>query len=175
MELAPDFGEVVEPECNPLDQARKIVPFSFLVPTWAPEGFTGTNAICNTDILSDNVTSSWEGVDGSSYIYIWIRNLRWYDLAANLYRTGEAAALMPVAPHSYKEIQVNGQPAVLIRGDWNMPRTESEIPSEGKLEFKWDKNRALQLYWVDGPVLYQLYSHSDASVEDLIKMVESAR
>jgi hypothetical protein len=65
----------------------------------------------------------------------------------------------------------------LIRGDWNWeeaPWATGETSVE-KYEYKWDKKRALQLYWVDGEVSYHLYTRADISPEDLIRMAESAQ
>jgi hypothetical protein len=84
---------------------------------------------------------------------------------------------MPVAPGSYEEVQVHGQPAVLVRGDWNWedaPWATGETSVE-EYEYKWDEKRAVQLYWVDGEVFYHLYTRANVSPEDLIKMAESAR
>jgi hypothetical protein len=84
----------------------------------------------------------------------------------------------PVSPGSYEVVQVHGQPAVLVRGDWNWemaPWANGEMSSVEEYEYKWDKKRALQLYWVDGEVFYHLYTRADISPEDLIRMAESAK
>ncbi|HLO13531.1 MAG TPA: hypothetical protein VK206_01790, partial [Anaerolineales bacterium] len=107
------------------------------------------------------------------FITLMAQNLKWFDVAMQQYRIGPPYIMFPVAPGSYKEVQVHGQPAVLVRGDWDLPWLTGS--TEQKTEFKWDKKLALQLYWVDGEVLYQLYTRADVSVEDLIKMAESTR
>lgn len=91
-----------------------------------------------------------------------------------VYKVSTASIVWPVAPGSYKEVQVHGEPAILVRGDWETPWV-TEFMLEGEYEFKWDKKRALQLYWVDGEVMYRLYTREDVSPEDLIRMAESAR
>ena len=189
--------EITVPECPivPLDEAREILQFDFLVPTWAPEGFTINDSVaispsfssgCDVSSTSDFISWSWTGNNGNSYIGIFIQNLRWYDPVANIYRLGEAAVWTPVAPGSYEEIEVNGQPSILIRGDWASPVMFTEPLPAGKIEFEWDKDLGLRLYWVQGEALYELYTYmflqerhdltiADVSPEDLIKMAESAR
>ena len=51
--------------------------------------------------------------------------------------------------------------------------TEREM--ENGRQLRWVKGQALQLYWVDGEVMYHLYTQADLPVEDLIKMAESAQ
>lgn len=162
-------------ECPSLEEAREILRFDFLVPTWAPEGFVFNGTVCGVDPISDFASLAWKGREETAYIGMTIQNLRWYDRVANTYRIGPAAVWEPVAPGSYKEVQVNGQPAVLVRGDWEYPAVVSKLPSAGELEAKWDKKLGLRLYWVDGEQLYYLYTRADISAEDLIKMAESAQ
>jgi len=42
-------------------------------------------------------------------------------------------------------------------------------------ELKWDKDRGIQLYWVEGEVMYSLFTLADVSEEDVIRMAESTR
>ena len=181
--------EISVPECPilPLDEAREILRFDVSVPTWAPEGFVLNEDVCGVDATSDFVSLAWTGNNGNSFMSIFIRNLRWYDPTANIYRLGEAAVWEPIAPGSYEEVQVNGQPAVLIRGDWAAPAAITGPLPEGKTEVGWDEDLGLRLYWVHGEALYELYTHmplqewhhlytmADVSPEDLIKMAESAK
>lgn len=82
-----------------------------------------------------------------------------------------------VPPGSYEEVHVHGQPAVLVRGDWNWEETPwaSGETSVGEYEYKWDEKGVLQLFWVDGEVFYYLYTRAKVSPEDLIRMAESAQ
>lgn len=166
---------VVYYECSSTrEEAGKALDFDFLIPTAAPKGFATDGLLCGVDPISDFVSLSWKGDDGKSYISMTIQNLRWYDRVANIYRVGPPHLWQPVALGSYEEVQVNGQPAVLIRGDWEQPPPPSEMPA-GKLEFEWDKDLGLHLYWVNGEELYWLDTNADISVEELIKMAESAK
>lgn len=167
----------MEFECpHTVEEAREILRFEFLVPTRAPEGFTFTDTVCGVRLTSEFINLSWKGSDESLSIALMIRNLKWRDHIINVDRIIQAALWGGVVTGSYKEVQVNGQPAVLIRGDWSQPEIVAEL-SDGRLEWesKWDKNLAIQLAWVDGEILYHLRTSSDVSVEDLIKMAESAR
>ena len=42
-------------------------------------------------------------------------------------------------------------------------------------ELKWDKDRGIQLYWVEEEVMYSLFTLADVSEEDVIRMAESTR
>jgi hypothetical protein len=170
-------------KCFSIDEAREISRVRFKVPAWAPGGFTFSDEICSHEDLSLSYSSpslEWEGADKSTPIFLYLRNLEWYNAATQKYEIGSASTAMfgmPVAPGSYEEVQVHGQPAVLVRGDWNWedaPWATGETSVE-EYEYKWDEKRAVQLYWVDGEVFYHLYTRANVSPEDLIKMAESAR
>lgn len=166
--------EIQPPECFTVEEAKEILRFEFHVPDWAPDGFTFGARMCGIDRISDYASLYWNGPDKYTGISIYLTNLRWYDPTMLVYKVGPASVWGPVAPGSYKEVQVNGQPAILVRGDWETPWA-TEFMLEGEHEFKWDKKRAVQLYWVDGEVMYHLYTRAKVSPEDLIRMAESAR
>lgn len=162
-------------ECLTVEEAREILRFDFQVPTWAPEGFTFDNKICglNININTDYASLLWQGSDKYSGIHIMLSNLRWFNIASQEYEVGPAST-SSVGPGSYEEVEVNGQPAVLVHGSWEDP-WNMQPPPEGKWELKWDKRRGLQLYWVEGEVQYYLNTLADVSAEDLIRMAESAQ
>lgn len=169
-------------ECFSIDEARKILRFRFKVPAWAPDGFTFSDEIC---VLKDQFPSSdsaflhWEVADKNTAISITLHNIKWFNGATQKYEVGPASTAtmgMPVPPGSYEEVQVHGHPAVLVRGDWQDPPWATTGEYEYReYEYKWDEKRALQLYWVDGEVMYRLYTRANVSPEDLIKMAESAQ
>ena len=178
LEWGPSDLEIVEQEpaeCLTVEEARQILRFDFQVPTWAPDGFTFDNSICGIDQTSDFASLSWMGADKSSGIQIMLQNLTWHDGVKE--RVGPPSTMFPVAPGSFKEVQIHGEPAVLVRGDWAYPwGTEDVVPeAPGKRELKWDEKRGLQLYWVEGKVLYYLYTWADVPAEDLIRMAESTQ
>lgn len=170
-------------ECFSIEESREVLRFRFKVPAWAPDGFTFSNEICSYEALSpvsDSAFLDWEDADKNTPMHLSVYNLKWFNMATQKYEVGSASTGMfggPVSPGSYEEVQVHGQPAVLVRGDWNWedaPWATGETSVE-EYEYKWDKNRALQLYWVDGEVFYRLYTRAQVSPEDLIKMAESAQ
>jgi hypothetical protein len=179
LEWGPSDLEIVEqePECLTVEAAREILRFNFQVPTWAPDGFTFDNRICGIDQTSDFAGLYWKGADQYSGISITLRNLRSFNVASQEYEVGSGSTMLPVAPGSYEEVQIHGEPAILVRGDWEYPwGTEDAVPEvPGKRELKWDERRGLQLYWVEGEVLYYLNTWAEVPAEDLIKMAESTR
>jgi hypothetical protein len=172
IEETPDY------ECLTVEEAREILRFDVKVSAWVPEGFTFDNRICGIDTTSENAGLYWVGADQYSGIQITLQDLRWFNMASQEYEAGSPSTMVPVAPRSYQEVQIHGQPAVLVRGDWEWPWLTEHVAEQavdGKLELKWDKKRALQLYWVEGEVLYHLYTRAHVSVEDLIRMAESVQ
>ena len=170
-----------EPECLTVKEARQISRFDFQVPAWAPDGFHVDDKICGINRMSDYASLYWEGKDPYSGINLWISNRRGFNMATQKYEIWPAAIWQPVAPGSYKAVQVHGQSAVLVRGDWDLPPVVYEVPpgrepdANGQIEAKWDSKKAVQLHWVDGDIMYSLYAGTNVSAEDLIKMAESAR
>jgi hypothetical protein len=167
--ISPETAEnlKVQPEdkeCLTVEGARNFLHFEMRVPTWAPEGFTFANKVCDINEFSDVAGLSWAG-EGYAEIGLTATNLRWYDAGMHKYVVGPPYLFSPVAPGSYREVRVDGRPAVLVRGDWGLLG----------LEAKWDKKMGLHLYWVDGETMYQLSTRAKVSVADLIKMAESAR
>lgn len=65
-----------------------------------------------------------------------------------------------VEANDVQEVQVNGQPAALVEGGWDVD------PGQ------WSREAARMLNWMKGNEMYQLYSPG-ASVEDLIRTAES--
>ena len=170
-----------QPECFRIDEAREILRFRFKIPAWEPDGFTFSDEICSHEDLSpisDSAFLTWEGADKNTPLILDLRNLKQFNYATQKYEVAPPSIIgAPVPPGNYEEVQVHGQPAVLVRGDWNWeeaPWATGETSVE-EYEYKWDKQRALQLYWVDGEVMYNLYTRANVSPEDLIKMAESAQ
>jgi hypothetical protein len=163
-------------ECLTVEEAQEVMRFDFQVPTWAPDGFTFDNKICGIELDTTWEFASlyWQGADKHSDIHIMLKNLRWFNMASQEYEVGAASILSPVSPGSYEEVEVNGQPAILVHGSWEDPWNMGP-PPEGTWELKWDKRRGLQLYWVEGEVLYYLNTLADVSAEDLIRIAESTQ
>jgi hypothetical protein len=67
-----------------------------------------------------------------------------------------------VGPGSVEEVQINGQPAGLVRGAWDY--NSQQWGAEDLLQLTWEK---------DGIQYYLSSTESTASVEELVKMAES--
>ena len=170
--------EFLAPPCWSVEEAREMLRFDLQMPGWAPAGFTFDNQICGIDQVDGYVNLYWAGADKNSGINFTVNHLRGYNFATQEYEIGEGIIWNSVAPGSYEEIQVHGQPAVLVRGNWEEPFMAGFRINEmvaKKYEFKWDKNRGIQLYWVDGDVMYSLVTLADVSEKDVIQMAESLR
>jgi len=169
--------EAQDLDCVTVEEAKEILRFDFRVPAWVPEGFRFEDKICGIDGTSDFAVLFWAGADEYSSIQLMLQNLEWFDIASQEYKVGEPTIWGPVGQGSYKEVQVNGQPAVLVRGDWDYLQRGfapiGEVPQE--IESRWDSKAGLQLHWEAGEVMYHLFAWQDVSPEDLIKMAESAR
>jgi hypothetical protein len=169
-----------EPQCVTLQEGREILRFDFRIPTWAPDGLRFQDRICGIDRISDYASIHWEGADQDTGVNFWIRNQRGYNFGTQKYEVFEATIFQPVAPVSYKEVMIHGKSAVLVQGSWDLPGVVIEVPpgrkvdENGQVEAKWDKNRGIQLHWLDGEVMYSLYAGTNVSTEDLIKTAESA-
>ncbi|HET9914521.1 MAG TPA: hypothetical protein VFQ13_21675 [Anaerolineales bacterium] len=170
-EIAPLDGVVQGDDTLPLAEAEETYRFDIKVPTWMPEGFTwdgnatvwgmGTGTTAN--VLWDN---SWTGAG----IVLTAQSLKYWNPAKNDYMY-KSPYTPRVAPGSYEEVKINGQPAVLIRGNW--------IPKDNDFEsstLEWDRDAALLLCWSEDGFLYWLWLDGDSvSVNDLLKMAESAQ
>jgi hypothetical protein len=156
-------------DCMTLEEAREFLRFDLQVPTWAPEGFTFDDEACGVSWMGD-----WAGL-------YWTKGNVPFSIQLIAYYLGDTECnkiqepiIGTVAPGSYKEVKVHGQPAILVRGDWDWKKV---FPTDKGINFnsKWDSQLAVQLYWVDRNAMYHLYTEAELSAEDLIKIAESAQ
>jgi hypothetical protein len=146
------------------------------IPTWLPEGYE-----CDAVSLLGNWETEkwafigWRGTSVSGYIQLIANSTRWWN--TQKYVVGPTYTYQPVAPGSYREVQVNGQPAVLVRGDWDWVHwSEADfLQQDLPIKVSWDKKASIQLYWLDGEWLYRLIASPDISSKDLIRIAESLR
>jgi hypothetical protein len=131
--------------------ALKNPPFQFGLPTWVPEGYE----------LDPNIAIA----NSKSWVMLLWHKPQQYDIELLIEK--EAGNLtLKVGENSTEEIKINGQPAVLIRGNW----TSSE---------KWDPHGGLTVGWIKDNHTYRLTIHSplegdtDAIVSQLVKMAQS--
>ena len=173
----PDIEELeAEPQsygCVPLDEAKEALPFDLHVPTWAPDGFIFDGRVCGVNWIGDSASLYWQSEQEQFSIQLLAAKLTSYNWHTQDYKTNDPI-VGTVGPGSYKEVEVQGQPAILVRGEWDWMKV---IPTDQEIEFdsKWDSELAIRLYWLDGDILYYLYTRADVSAEDLIKMAESAQ
>ncbi len=164
---------VADLEVANLVEAKAALKFEFMFPSWAPEGFALRNRMNIFSPWSEKSLSAfWESQDGGDPIGICL-DYRWYEVPGTINPMYENVATGMVAPGSFKEVEVQGHPAVLVRGDWNWYMQ----PVEGEPQaLQWDENFGLSLYWTDENVSYRLWTYNPAvSAKDLIEMAESAK
>lgn len=144
----------------------------FIIPDEIPDGYSFDAVIQMVDIGTDKVVSlSWKGTTLEQHIQLIARSMKHWQIGFDRYIVGPFVT-NSVAPGSYKEVQVNGQSAVSIRGNWAL----NDINWQGDIPTKvdWDKKAANQLYWIDGEWLYHIIASQDVSIDDLIRMAESS-
>jgi hypothetical protein len=153
--------------------------YEFKVPTWVPSDFNlkGASVFDEINMAYPRVNIFWK--QGESADVPWA--IAFQSFYTRMWMVNEYRFVsfgMYVGRGSTKMTEVNGIPAVLIYGDWNFV-PELKMPPSGNsdlLNFKWDKQAALQLLWREGEVVYRIYVlDSSASANDLIHMAESAR
>jgi hypothetical protein len=166
-------GPAGDDEAANLAEARSALNFEFSFPSWAPTGFALGNTINISPWSEKNLSAFWESENGGTPIGIYI-DYRWFEVAGANNPMYESVATLPVAPGSYEEVDVQGQPAVLVHGDWNWNMGEPGATPETTLG--WNENNGLSLYWIESDVAYLLWTYNpDVSAKDLITMAESAQ
>jgi hypothetical protein len=174
--------EVQESPLHTLSDVKDALGSGVKMPFWLPDGFK-FDSVPMLDSISKLAMIWWTGPQESSdtaspvpgKIILYIQSLLRPDPSLrNTIGTGWIGA---VAPGSFKEIQVNKLPALLVQGDWEDPPTSFWAQAENKevsIELEWDKNKTIQLYWTDGEWFYHLIAPSIVSTQDLIRIAESA-
>jgi len=119
-------------------------PFQFGFPTWVPQGFT-----LDEDAGIAN-SSSWIS-------FVWTSPNR--TEIEMLIEQDHAGYSIPAGEGSSEEIEVNGEPALLIRGFWN-----------GNHE--WDSRRGLLLIWDKDGHSYRLNYFERGSIHNEIVPIE---
>ena len=137
---------------QPLPTALKDLPFTFNMPVYIPNGF----------VFNDNVvvaqSKSWA-------------SLSWVGRGGeiNLLVQQNWDITIPTRVNGAKEVNINGQPAILIQGWWD---------ASGR----WDQSKkSLQLYWRKDGLIFTLscndtaFSKDILSEDELIRIAESIR
>ncbi|HLF74126.1 MAG TPA: DUF4367 domain-containing protein [Anaerolineales bacterium] len=128
--------------------------FQIFFPTWIPGGF-------------EAIEPPYEMTAYEATIWMWSNDA---GEKIRLFFVGRAGGMRPYAPQGmWKEVSVNGQPAILIHGRY--APTSSENP---RAQRKWDETLGLQLHWIMGKHVYTLETYGPyVSEQDLIRMAES--
>jgi hypothetical protein len=139
---------IVPQETLPLAEAQAKLPYSISLPTWVPDGFTmGTSVrISYFPGAGPQVTMTYFGSDptvGNIDLTIYAQHITWL-----------------VETDDVQEVEVNGEPAALVIGGWDVDVNQ------------WSSEASRMLNWMKGNEMYQLHSIG-APVEDLIRMAES--
>ncbi len=130
-----------------------MLPFPLNLPAWTPDEYALEETVSITRLPDGNMTAmvTWLGHENRLMLHV-------YSSAQTLMREDGVA----VGPRSVEEVQVNGQPAAIVRGAWNAnTRT-------------WGPDMLISLLWTDDARGYML-SGMDQHVgpADLIKIAES--
>lgn len=148
----------------PIDDAIAMLPFKMKIPEWTPDEFSlAEDTILPPVPPAWNVTLTWINSQNNQIM-----------LFVGDGQVGE----LHVPRGMWKEIRVNGLPAVLVRG--NFPLSQLPPPDSPKwekgFEWKWDKNAGLNLVWSQEGALFSLQTFGNyLDKDDLIRMAESMR
>ena len=142
------------------DGTQSITVFTYKVvymaPDWLPEGFSSTT-IPGPGYSYEESIGMWSNEAG--------KTIRLFVVP----QTGGARPYAP--PGMYKEVQINGQPAILVYG--RLAPNSAENPQAQR---KWDKTLGLQLTWKIIDSLYTLETLGlYVTEQDLIRMAESIK
>lgn len=128
----------------------------YLSPDWIPEGFSAAE-IPGPGYSYEESVGMWSNDAGETI---------------RLFMVPQEGGARPYAPPGmYKEVQIEGQPAILIFG--RLAPNPAENPQAQR---KWDKTLGLQLTWKVKGSIYTLETLGQyVSEEDLIRMAESMK
>lgn len=130
--------------------------FVYLSPDWIPEGFSATE-IPGPGYAYEESVGMWSNEAGET--------IRLFGVPV------EGGARPYAPPGMYKEVQINGQPAILVYG--RLAPNSAENPQEPR---RWDKALGLQLTWKVKGSIYTLETLGQyVKEQDLIRMAESMK
>jgi hypothetical protein len=131
-------------------------PFDYLSPDWIPDGFSAAE-IPGPGYSYEDSIGMWRN-DTQESIRLFV-----------VPQTGGARPYAP--PGMYKEVRVNGQPAILVVG-----RLAPNPPENPQAQREWDDALGLQLTWSRKDSIYTLETLGPYITEhDLIRMAESMK
>jgi hypothetical protein len=135
-----------------LEAARAILPFTFGLPTWMPEGYVMEPMVrivhFNEGFTPVSISFKKPIAEGR-------------DDAIELV-VGQNTPSWVIGPESAEIVSIHGQEAALIQGSWNSQTRRWEVELGG-----------LTLSWAREEVLYQLSTAANVHKDDLIRIAES--
>lgn len=157
---SPDTSDatIVEPELMSLQAARTAVPFDFGIPSQVPDDWVMDEQVKVTDLGGGPfVEIRWANSDEPK---TWIE----FSARSALQDDGSPSGRRLVGADSFREIEINGQPAVIVRGVWDHYSRE------------WAWPEVITLIWTVEDVEYTLStSDSEGSEARLVAIAESTR
>lgn len=154
---SPDSSDatIVEPELMSLQAARTAVPFDFGIPSQVPDDWIMDEQVRVTDLGSGPfVEIRWTNNAGTGIFFS----------AHSALQDDGSPNIRLVGPDSFREIEIGGQPAVIVRGGWD----------HGSREWAWPK--VITLIWVANDVEYTLStSDAEGAVAELVEVAESTQ
>ena len=150
---SPDSSDatIIEPELMSLEAARATVPFDFGIPTQIPDGWVMDELVRVNDLGGGPfVQMEWTNPGHGSI-----------SLSA---RDDNGSASRLVSPDGFREVEVSGQRAVLLKGAWD----------HNSRQWRWLEITTL-IWKMDGVEYSLSASGHDLSEADLITMAESTR
>lgn len=157
-------GILLESRQMTLEEANQILPDPIRLPQWIVPGFQQEASVTvlslpEVDPKHSPVSVMWYHTDESGQLMasVWL-HVQYIEGMAETARTPFQAG--PAG--SVQAVEVNQQPAALIRGAWN---ADTEV---------YDSTSLLMLHWQRGGYDYVLSGYGPAvTVEDLMRMAES--
>ncbi len=151
-------SEQITPVVIPTSEDISIYTFDppYPSPDWLPNGFSAT-------------TIPGPGYSYEDSIGMWSNDDR---ETIRLFAVPKSRGARPYAPSGmYKEVRVNGQPAILIFG-----RLAPNSPENPQAQRQWDKTLGLQLSWSVKHYIFTLETLGPYVLEDeLIRIAESIK
>jgi hypothetical protein len=142
---------IVEPELMSLQAARTAVPFDFGIPSQVPDGWVMEEQVRVNDL------------GGGPYVQIEWTNPGHGNISLSA-REDNGSTSRLVGLDSFREVEVGGQQAVLLKGAWD----------HDSQEWMWPEVRTL-IWKMDGVEYSLSASGHDLSEADLVAMAESTR
>ncbi len=150
---SPDSSDatIVEPEVMSLEAAREVVPFAFGIPTGIPDGLVMDEQVRVSDLGGGPfVEMQWARPGGGGFFFMVCQD--------------PSSSSWLVGLDSYREIEIGGEPAVIVTGGWDA----------GSRDWAWSEHTTL--IWTVDSVQYRLSASADNFSEaDLIAIAESVR